>query len=97
MTEQPPTSDAAVPLPIRELFDEAFEDKDPGPDYRPGYKTTEFWLHVGGFVLSVGLGVYGATHDRDIVTGLAVLLGISTQAGYLWGRTAVKRQPRRVG
>ena len=85
--DEPPAFDLN---PIRALIHEAFEDKDPGPAYKPGWKTTEFWLHVGGFAAAGALGYYGVVHDNLILTGIAAgLLGLNN-AGYALGRSLAK-------
>lgn len=63
----------------------------PGPALRPGYQTTEFWLHailvLGSLVISSGL----VQHDSPVAAAVTAVLGLLSTGQYSAGRNALKK------
>ncbi len=81
--------------PLKALIEEALA-VDPATK-KPGYLTSEFWLHAVGFAVCVGLGFYGVAHDNNAIIAIAAGAGFGSNAAYSLGRSLVKRTPRIVG
>lgn len=66
-------------------------DEDPNPQpVKPGYQTTEFWLHLAAVMLSALFASGALTNDRVLaIAGLAA--SVLTALGYGVQRSAIKR------
>lgn len=66
-------------------------DDDPKPQpVKPGFRTTEFWLHLAAVLLSALFASGALTNDRVLaIAGVAA--SVLTALGYGVQRSAIKR------